>query len=114
MGERLERLRALEVLWLEHNPENESKTLTWRRTLLMPRFPAKESEFSLAPQESEADVDRYALEYSSARALADEDLRAVLVTESFSALRQHLAMHAASLTTYSEVREVVVSYLLSR
>ncbi|CAE7213819.1 unnamed protein product [Symbiodinium sp. CCMP2592] len=82
------------LLWQEHNPENESKNLTWRRTLLMPKFPPKESDFSLALQEWEADVDRYASEYGEGRALADEDLRAVLVTESPNALRQHLAMHA--------------------
>ncbi|CAE7832738.1 unnamed protein product [Symbiodinium sp. CCMP2592] len=45
------------LLWQEHNPENESKNLTWRRTLLMPKFPPKESDFSLALQEWEADVD---------------------------------------------------------
>ncbi|CAE7772847.1 unnamed protein product [Symbiodinium sp. CCMP2592] len=102
------------LLWQEHNPENESKNLTWRRTLLMPKFPPKESDFSLALQEWEADVDRYASEYGAGRALADEDLRAVLVTESPNALRQHLAMHAASLSTYAEVREVVVSYLQAK
>ncbi|CAE7226937.1 unnamed protein product [Symbiodinium sp. CCMP2592] len=102
------------LLWQEHNPENESKNLTWRRTLLMPKFPPKESDFSLALQEWEADVDRYASEYGAGRALADEDLRAVLVTESPTALRQHLAMHAASLSTYAEVREVVVSYLQAK
>ncbi|CAE7721094.1 unnamed protein product [Symbiodinium sp. CCMP2592] len=90
------------LLWQEHNPENESKNLTWRRTLLMPKFPPKEN------------VDRYASEYGAGRALADEDLRAVLVTESPNALRQHLAMHAASLSTYAEVREVVVSYLQAK
>ncbi|CAE6959415.1 RE2 [Symbiodinium sp. CCMP2592] len=52
---------------LEHNPENESKNLTWRRTLLMPKFPPKESDFSLALQEWEADVDRYASEYGAGR-----------------------------------------------
>ncbi|CAE7358923.1 unnamed protein product [Symbiodinium sp. CCMP2592] len=102
------------LLWQEHNPENESKNLTWRRTLLMPKFPPKESDFSLALQEWEADLDRYASEYGAGRALADEDLRAVLVTESPTALRQHLAMHAASLSTYAEVREVVVSYLQAK
>ncbi|CAE7394224.1 RE2 [Symbiodinium sp. CCMP2592] len=102
------------LLRQEHNPENESKNLTWRRTLLMPKFPPKESDFSLALQEWEADVDRYASEYGAGRALADEDLRAVLVTESPNALRQHLAMHAASLSTYAEVREVVVSYLQAK
>ncbi|CAE7562226.1 unnamed protein product [Symbiodinium sp. CCMP2592] len=102
------------LLWQEHNPENESKNLTWRRTLLMPKFPPKESDFSLALQEWDADVDRYASEYGAGRALADEDLRAVLVTESPNALRQHLAMHAASLSTYAEVREVVVSYLQAK
>ncbi|CAE7681372.1 unnamed protein product [Symbiodinium sp. CCMP2592] len=94
--------------------QNESKNLTWRRTLLMPKFPPKESDFSLALQEWEANVDRYASEYGAGRALADEDLRAVLVTESPNALRQHLAMHAASLSTYADVREVVVSYLQAK
>ncbi|CAE7237800.1 true, partial [Symbiodinium sp. CCMP2592] len=107
-------LELWRLLWQEHNPENESKNLTWRRTLLMPKFPPKESDFSLALQEWEADVDRYASEYGAGRALADEDLRAVLVTESPNALRQHLAMHVASLSTYAEVREVVVSYLQAK
>ena len=65
----------------------------------MPKFPAKESDFSLALQEWEADVEFYASEEGEKCTLADEDLRAVLVTESPAALRQHLDMHAASLST---------------
>ena len=99
---------------MEHTPENESKALSWRRALLTPRFPPREQEFSLALQEWEADIDRYASEYGEGRATADEDMRAVLVTESPSALRQHLAMHASTLSTYAEVREVVVSYLQAK
>ena len=103
------------LLWVEHTPENESKALSWRRALLTPRFPPREQEFSLALQEWEADIDRYASEYGEGRAIADEDMRAVvLVTESPSALRQHLAMHASTLSTYAEVREVVVSYLQAK
>ena len=44
-----------------------------------------EQEFSLALQEWEADIDRYASEYGERRAIGDEDMRAVLVTESPSA-----------------------------
>ena len=102
------------LLWVEHTPENESKALSWRRALLTPRFPPREQEFSLALQEWEADIDRYTSEYGESRAIADEDMRAVLVTESPSALRQHLAMHASTLSTYAEVREVVVSYLQTK
>jgi hypothetical protein len=43
--------------------------------------------------------------------IADEDKRALLITESPAALKQHLAMHAATLTTYEQVCAVVVSYL---
>ena len=102
------------LLWVEHTLQNESKALSWRRSLLTPRFPPREQEFSLALQEWEADIDRYASEYGERRAIGDEDMRAVLVTESPSALRQHLAMHASSLGTCAEVREVVVSYLQSQ
>ena len=99
---------------MEHTLQNESKALSWRRSLLTPRFPPREQEFSLALKEWEADIDRYASEYGERRAIGDEDMRAVLVTESPSALRQHLAMHASSLGTCAEVREVVVSYLQAK
>ena len=47
------------LLWVEHTPENESPALSWRRSLLTPRFPPREQEFSLALQKWEADIDRY-------------------------------------------------------
>ena len=46
--------------------------------------------------------------------IADEDKRALLITESPAALKQHLAMHAATLTTYEQVCAVVVSYLQAK
>ena len=64
-----------------------------------------------------AEVATLTSEYGESRAIAaiaDEDMRAVLVTESPGALRQHLAMHASTLSTYAEVREVVVSYLQTK
>ena len=36
------------LLWREFQPENHSKSLIWRRTLLSPKFPAREAEFSSA------------------------------------------------------------------
>ena len=44
------------LLHREFNPENHSKSLMWRRSLLSPKFPAKEGDFSSAMQEWEADL----------------------------------------------------------
>ena len=57
---------------------------------------------------------RYTVECGPDKAISDEDKRALLITESPAALRQHLAMHAARLTTYEQVREVVASYLQAK
>lgn len=102
------------LLWQEFHPERTNKALMWRRALLSPKFPAKEQEFSAALQEWENDIDRYAAEYGAEKAIADEDKRALLVVESPSALKQHLAIHASTLTSYKSVREVVVSYLQAK
>ncbi|CAJ1369087.1 unnamed protein product, partial [Effrenium voratum] len=102
------------LLFREFAPENHSKALIWRRTLLSPKFPAKEAEFSAALQEWEADLDRYESEYGPSKAIADEDKRAVVITEAPAALRQHLAMHAAVLNSYEAVRDAVVGYLQAK
>ncbi|CAJ1332079.1 unnamed protein product [Effrenium voratum] len=102
------------LLWREYLPAQTSKALMWRRALLNPKFPTKESEFSAALQEWEGDVDKYAAEYGADRAISDEDKKALLVTECPPALRQHLAMHASSLTDYAQVRATVVSYLQAK
>ena len=102
------------LLYREFAPENHSKALIWRRSLLSPKFPQKEQEFSAALQEWEADLDRYEAEYGPAKAIGDEDKRAVVITEAPSALRQHLAMHTATLVNYEDVRNVVVSYLQAK
>ena len=103
------------VLWREYHPEQTNKSLIWRRTLLSPKFPTREADFSAALQEGENYVDRYAAEFGAERAIiADEDKRTLLITESPAALKQHLAMHAATLTTYEQVRAVVVSYLQAK
>ena len=102
------------LLWREYHPEQTNKSLIWRRTLLAPKFPTREADFSAAFQEWENDVDRYAAEFGAERAIADENKRALLITESPVALKQHLAMHAATLTTYEQVRAVVVSYLQAK
>lgn len=102
------------LLHRELAPENHSKSLIWRRTLLSPKFPSKENEFSAALQEWEADLDKYEAEYGSSKAISDEDKRAVVITEAPSALKQHLSMHLASLKTYLDVRDVVVSYLQAK
>ena len=65
-------------------------------------------------QEWEADLDKYEAEYGLAKAISDEDKRAVVLTEAPTALKQHLSMHIATLTTYQSVREVVVSYLQAK
>ena len=102
------------LLWREMAPDNHSKSLIWRRSLLSPKFPAKEAEFSAALQEWEADLDRYEAEYGPSKAISDEDKRAVVLTEAPTALKQHLSMHIGTLSTYESVREVVVSYLQAK
>ena len=102
------------LLWREYHPEQTNKSLIWRRPLLSPKFPTREADFSAAFQEWENDVDRYAAEFGAERAIADENKRALLITDSPVALKQHLAMHAATLTTYEQVRAVVVSYLQAK
>ena len=81
------------LLYREFAPDNHSKSLIWRRSLLSPKFPSKETEFSAALQEWEADVDRYEAEYGAQKAISDEDKRAVVLTEAPNALKQHLSMH---------------------
>ena len=102
------------LLWKEYQPEQTNKALVWRRALLAPKFPRSEAEFSAALQEWENDLDRYTVECGPDKAISDEDRRALLITECPSALRQHLAMHAATLVTYEQVRAVVVSYLQAK
>ena len=91
------------LLHRELAPENHSKSLIWRRTLLSPKFPSKENEFSAALQEWEADLDKYESEYGTDKAISDEDKRAVVITEAPAALKQHLSMHLATLKTYLDV-----------
>ena len=88
------------LLYRELAPDNRSKSLIWRRSLLSPKFPSKETEFSAALQEWEADLDRYEAEYGAQKAISDEDKRAVVLTEAPNALKQHLSMHIATLITY--------------
>ena len=85
------------LLWREMAPDNHSKSLIWRRSLLSPKFPAKEAEFSAALQEWEADLDKYEAEYGPSKAISDEDKRAVVLTEAPTALKQHLSMHIGTL-----------------
>ena len=102
------------LLWREMAPDNHSKSLVWRRSLLSPKFPAKEAEFSAALQEWEADRDKYEAQYGPSKATSDEDKRAVVLTEAPTALKQHLSIHIGTLSTYHFVREVVVSYLQAK
>ena len=60
------------------------------------------------------DLAKYASEFGDEKAISDEDKRALLMVESPTALKQHLAMHASSLTAYDEVRQIVVSYLQAK
>ena len=94
------------LLWREYHPEQTNKSLIWRKTSLSPKFPTREADFSAALQKWERDVDRSAAEFGAERAIADEDKdkRALLITESPAALKQHLAMQAATLATYEQVR----------
>ena len=87
------------LLWRELAPDNHSKSLVWRRALLSPKFP-KEADFSAALQEWEAELDKYEAEYGQAKAISDEDKSAVVLTETLTALKQHLSMHIGTLTTY--------------
>jgi len=105
------------LLWRELAPDNHSKNLVWRRALLSPKFPTKitkEVDFSPALQEWEADLDKHEAEFGQAKAMSDEDKRAVVLTEAPTALKQHLSMHIGTLTTYQYVHEVVVSYLQAK
>ena len=49
-----------------------NKPLIWRRTLLSPKFPTREADFSAVLQEWENDVACYAAEFGAERAIADE------------------------------------------
>ena len=105
------------LLWRELAPDNHSKNLVWRRALLSPKFPTKitkEVDFSPALREWEADLDKHEAEFGQAKAMSDEDKRAVVLTEAPTALKQHLSMHIGTLTTYQYVHEVVVSYLQAK
>jgi len=81
------------LLWREMAPDNNSKRLIWRRSLLSPKFPAEETGYSAALQEWEADLDKYEAEYGPSKAISDEDKRTVVFTEAPTALKQHLSMH---------------------
>ena len=67
--------------------------------LTQPKFP-KEADVSAALQECEADLDKYEAEHGQAKAISDEDKRAVVLTEAPTVLKQHLSMHIGTLTTY--------------
>ena len=56
------------LLWRKLAPDNHSKSLVWRPALLSPKFPNKETDFSAALQECEADLDNYWAEYGQAKA----------------------------------------------
>ena len=71
-------------------------------------------EFSAALQEWESDLAKYEAEFGVEKAISDEDKRALLMVESPSALKQHLAMTAGKLTKYEDVRGLVVSYLQAK
>lgn len=101
------------LLWREMAPDNHSKSLSWRRSLF-PKFPAKEAEFSAALQEWEADLDKYESEYGPAKAISDDDKRAVVLTEAPNALKQHFSMRIGTWTGYNAVRDIVVSYLQAK
>ena len=101
-------------LWREFHPEQANRGLIWRRALLSPKFPSKESEFSAALQEWESDLAKYEAEFGVEKAISDEDKRALLMVESPGALKQHLAMTAGKLTKYEDVRGLVVSYLQAK
>ena len=51
-------LELWRLLWRKLAPDNHSKSLVWRPALLSPKFPNKETDFSAALQESEADLDK--------------------------------------------------------
>ena len=97
------------LLWRESAPDNHFKNLIWRRSLLSPKFPAKETGFSAAPQEWETDLDKYEAEHGPSKAISGADKRTVVLTEAPTALKQHFSMHVGTLSTYQSVREVVVS-----
>ena len=99
-------------MWKEFHPEQANGGLI---ALLTQSSPQHGGEFSAALQEWwELDLAKYASEFGDEKAISDEDTRALLMVESPTALKQHLAMHASSLTAYDEVRQIVVSYLQAK
>ena len=54
------------------------------------------SDFSAALQEWEADLDKYEAEYGQAKAISDEDKRAVVLSKAPTALKQHLLFPGTS------------------
>ena len=90
-------------LWKDLCPEQENRGLIRRRALLSSKFPSKEVVAGMGA--------KYAGEFGDEKAICDEDKSALLMAESPTALKQHIAMHASSLTAYDEVRQIDVSYL---
>ena len=86
------------LLWREMAPDNHSKSLIWRRSLLSPKFLAKETGFSAAPEEWEADLDKYEAEHGPSKAISGADKRTVVLPEAPTALKQHLSMHVRTLS----------------
>lgn len=70
--------------------------MVWRHALLSPKFPNKETDFSAALQEWEADLNKYEAEYGQAKAISDEDKRAVVLSKAPTALKQHLLFPGTS------------------
>ena len=94
------------------NPETEGKSLTWRRSLLRPVFPTKESEWATALTDWETDVGKYEAAYK--KHLDDEDKRAVILEVAPQALKQHLSQNIGKLKSYDHLREQIVSHLQSK
>ena len=93
-------------------PEILSKGLVWRRALLSPEFPTKETEFQTALEDWESELRKY--EEQEQKQIDDEDKLGVLLEVSPSSLKQHLQQNLSTLNTYDAMRAQILSYLGSK
>ena len=93
-------------------PEILSKGLVWRRALLSPEFPNKETEFQTALEDWEGELRKY--EEQEGKTIEDEDKLGVLLEVAPPSLKQHLQQNLSSLNTFSLMRAQILSYLGSK
>ena len=93
-------------------PQVLSKGLVWRRTILNPAFPDKESQFQGALMDWEAEVLKY--EEEEKKKIDDEDKMGVLLEVAPSGIQSHIRQNMRQLDTYAKMKSQVESYLTSK